>query len=295
MRRVCFFLMFARMQALQSTALSFDRHFTRRAGKVRDIYTIDEAFVLLVATDRLSAFDHILPQAIPNKGQVLNQLAVFFLEQTEHICPNHLLAIPHPYAMIGTKCEIYPIEVIVRGYLCGSAWRKYKAGLREICGVPLPDGLKENDQLPEPIVTPTTKAQVGHDEDISERDIIASGMVPGDEWGQIRHYAMALYKHGAAYAKSRGLILADTKYEFGNRNFQILLADELHTPDSSRYFYAEGFDERQAKGEPQKQLSKEFARQWLIQNDFQGLEGQSLPDLPNEVVMEIRSRYIEVF
>lgn len=284
------------MHTLLETDYTFACPFTKHRGKVRDVYTLSEQLVLLVATDRLSAFDHQLRQLIPHKGQVLNQLAVYFLESTEELVPNHLVAIPHANAVIGLRAKPYPVEVIVRGYLAGSAWRLYREGAREICGVRFPDGLRENDPLPEPVLTPSTKSQHGPDINITEAEITKSNLVPADEWLQIKAYAMALFAHGQAHAASRGLILADTKYEFGHTGEgDVLLIDEVHTPDSSRYFFAEGFAERQARGEPQPHFSKEFARQWLIEHGFMGKPGQALPDLPEDVVVEIRRRYVEVF
>lgn len=264
-------------------------------GKVRDVYTINQELLVMIASDRISAFDVILPRAIPYKGQVLNQLASYMLKATSDICPNWLLETPTANSSIGNKCEPYKVEVVVRGNLCGHAWRTYSNGQRVLCGVLMPDGLKENDFFPTPLITPSTKASEGHDEDISEKEIIEQGLVPEDEWAQIKTYALALFERGKELALKQGLILADTKYEFGNRNGQIVLMDEIHTPDSSRYFYADGYEERQAKGEKQKQLSKEFVREWLIQNEFMGKAGQTVPDMSDEWVDTISKRYIELF
>lgn len=249
----------------------------------------------MIASDRISAFDVILPRGIPYKGQVLNQLASFMLKATSDICPNWLLETPTANSSIGNKCEPFKVEVVVRGNLCGHAWRTYSNGQRVLCGALMPDGLKENDLFPTPLITPSTKASEGHDEDISENEIIEQGLVPRDEWTQIKTYALALFERGKELALKQGLILADTKYEFGKRNGQIVLMDEIHTPDSSRYFYADGFEERQEKGEKQKQLSKEFVREWLIQNEFMGKEGQTVPAMSDEWVETISKRYIELY
>ena len=249
----------------------------------------------MIASDRISAFDVILPRGIPYKGQVLNQLASFMLKATSDICPNCLLETPTANSSIGNKCEPFKVEVVVRGNLCGHAWRTYSNGQRVLCGALMPDGLNENDLFPTPLITPSTKASEGHDEDISENEIIEQGLVPRDEWTQIKTYALALFERGKELALKQGLILADTKYEFGKRNGQIVLMDEIHTPDSSRYFYADGFEERQEKGEKQKQLSKEFVREWLIQNEFMGKEGQTVPAMSDEWVETISKRYIELY
>ena len=249
----------------------------------------------MIASDRISAFDVILPRGIPYKGQVLNQLASFMLKATSDICPNWLLETPTANSSIGNKCEPFKVEVVVRGNLCGHAWRTYSNGQRVLCGALMPDGLKENDLFPTPLITPSTKASEGHDEDISENEIIEQGLVPRDEWTQIKIYALALFERGKELALKQGLILADTKYEFGKRHGQIVLMDEIHTPDSSRYFYADGFAERQEKGEKQKQLSKEFVREWLIQNEFMGKEGQTVPAMSDEWVETISKRYIELY
>ena len=264
-------------------------------GKVRDVYTIGSDLLVMIASDRISAFDVILPRPIPYKGQVLNQLAAYMLKATKDICPNWLIETPTANSSLGYKCEPYKIEVVVRGNLCGHAWRTYYSGQRILCGVLMPDGLKENDFFPEPIITPSTKASEGHDEDISEKEILEKGLANENEWEQIKKYALALFARGKELAFKQGLILADTKYEFGKRNGEIVLMDEIHTPDSSRYFYAEGFDERQAKGEKQKQLSKEFVREWLIQNEFMGKEGQTVPEMSDEWVETISNRYIELY
>ena len=263
-------------------------------GKVRDVYFLDRQ-IILVATDRLSAFDVILPRAIPYKGQVLSQIAHHFLDATSDIVPNWVTLMPDPNVMMGLRCKPYPIEMVIRGYLAGHAWREYRDGKRTLCGVSLPEGLKENDPLPNPIITPATKAQEGHDEDISREEIIAQGLVPEKEYEQLEEYTYRLFERGTQMARQRGLILVDTKYEFGAFENKIHLIDEIHTPDSSRYFYAEGFEERQAAGEPQKQLSKEFVRQWLISQGFQGKEGQKMPEMSDEVVSSISDRYIELY
>jgi phosphoribosylaminoimidazole-succinocarboxamide synthase len=264
-------------------------------GKVRDVYTINNNLLVMIASDRISAFDVILPRGIPYKGQVLNQLASFMLKATSDICPNWLLETPTANSSIGNKCEPFKVEIVVRGNLCGHAWRTYSNGQRVLCGALMPDGLKENDLFPTPLITPSTKASEGHDEDISENEIIEQGLVPRNEWTQIKTYALALFERGKELALKQGLILADTKYEFGKRNGQIVLMDEIHTPDSSRYFYADGFAERQEKGEKQKQLSKEFVREWLIQNEFMGKEGQTVPAMSDEWVETISKRYIELY
>jgi phosphoribosylaminoimidazole-succinocarboxamide synthase len=263
-------------------------------GKVRDVYTVGERLVM-VASDRISAFDHILPRAIPHKGAVLNQIAAHFLEATRDICPNWLIATPDPNVAIGHRCEPLRVEMVIRGYLAGHAARTYAAGGRELCGVSLPEGLRENDVLPQPIITPTTKAEEGHDEDIAREAILASGLVDEAVYTQMEAYTYRLFKRGTEMAARHGLILVDTKYEFGLKDGQVLLMDEIHTPDSSRYFYADGYAERQAKGEKQRQLSKEFVREWLIANGFQGKEGQTMPDMPDTFVEEISQRYIELY
>ncbi len=264
-------------------------------GKVRDVYTINDKYLLMIVSDRISAFDVVLPKPIPYKGQVLNQIAAQFLDATQDIVPNWKLCVPSPNATIGLKCETYPVEMVVRGNLTGHAWRTYKTGKRELCGVAMPDGMKENDFFERPIITPTTKAHEGHDEDISRDEIISSGLVSKEEYEQLEKYTMALFERGREMAKERGLILVDTKYEFGKIGDKIYLIDEIHTPDSSRYFYLEGYEELQKKGEQQRQLSKEFVREWLMENGFQGKEGQTIPEMTEEVVGSISERYIELY
>jgi phosphoribosylaminoimidazole-succinocarboxamide synthase len=264
-------------------------------GKVRDVYTINHDLLVMIASDRISAFDVILPRYIPYKGQVLNQVASFMLESTKDICPNWLISTPTPNSSFGLFCEPFKIEVVVRGNLCGHAWRTYSSGQRMLCGALMPDGLRENDFFPEPLVTPSTKAGHGHDEDLTENEIIEQQLATKPEWKKIKQYALALFARGVEIASKRGLILADTKYEFGKREGTIVLMDEIHTPDSSRYFYSEGFTGRQQKGEKQKQLSKEFVREWLIQNEFMGKEGQTMPEMTDEWVNTISNRYIELY
>jgi phosphoribosylaminoimidazole-succinocarboxamide synthase len=265
-------------------------------GKVRDVYTIGDQLLVMIVSDRISAFDVVLPAGIPYKGQVLNQIAAKLMKDTTHIVPNWIIATPDPVAAVGHYCTPFKVEMVVRGYLAGHAWREYKAGKRTICGVPMPDGLKENDRLPAPIITPTTKASVGHDEDISREEIIAQGIVAEIDYVQLERYAMRLFEHGSQFAKSKGLLLVDTKYEFGKNNAgTIMLIDEIHTPDSSRYFYADDYETRQKNGESQKQLSKEFVREWLMENNFQGKEGQSVPDMSPEFVAAVSERYIELY
>jgi phosphoribosylaminoimidazole-succinocarboxamide synthase len=264
-------------------------------GKVRDVYTIADKYLVVVVSDRISAFDVVLPQPIPYKGQVLNQIAAHFLKATADIVPNWLLSVPLPNTSVGLKCDTYPIEMVVRGNLAGHAWRVYKSGGRMLCGVALPDGLKENDYLPAPIITPTTKAKIGHDEDISREEIISSGLIAEDEYAKLEQYSLALFERGRQLAKDLGLILVDTKYEFGKIGDTIYLIDEIHTPDSSRYFYLDEFNLRQQEGLPQKQLSKEFVREWLMKNGFDGGEGQHVPEMSEDVIGEISERYIELF
>lgn len=264
-------------------------------GKVRDVYDINDDVMVMVATDRISAFDVILPKGIPSKGQVLNQIAAKFLDATADIVPNWKLATPDPMVTVGLKCEGFRVEMIIRGYLTGSAWREYQAGVRELCGVKLPEGMKENERFPEPIITPTTKAEAGHDENISKEEIIAQGIVDKDDYEQMERYTRALFKRGSEMAAEKGLILVDTKYEFGKRDGKVYLIDEIHTPDSSRYFYADGYEERFAKGEPQRQLSKEFVRQWLIENGFMGKAGQQVPEMTDEYCASVSDRYIELY
>ncbi|HEU4717585.1 MAG TPA: phosphoribosylaminoimidazolesuccinocarboxamide synthase [Bacteroidia bacterium] len=282
------------MKALTETSFHFPGQTAYYKGKVRDVYTVDGLLVMIVS-DRISAFDVVLPRGIPYKGQVLNQVAAHFLEATKDIVPNWVIAVPDPVVTVGRKCEPYKVEMVIRGYLSGHAWREYKSGKRTICGVAMPDGLRESDPFPEPIITPTTKASVGHDEDISKEEIIRRGIVPAAEYGQLEEYTRALYARGQEMAGKQGLILVDTKYEFGKADGKIYLMDEIHTPDSSRYFYADGYAERQEKGEAQKQLSKEFVRQWLIENGFMGKEGQSVPAMTDEFVNMVSARYIELY
>lgn len=283
------------MSAIKETHFNLpgQSHFYK--GKVRDVYTIENKFLVMVVTDRISAFDVVLPEAIPFKGQVLNQIAAKFLQATLDIVPNWVLDIPDPNVTIGKICEPFKVEMVIRGYLAGHAWREYQAGRRSVCGVSLPDGLKENDKLPEPIITPTTKASVGHDEDISREEIIRRNIVSEEDYLMLEKYTRALYQRGTEMVADLGLILVDTKYEFGKYNGQITLIDEIHTPDSSRYFYKEGYELRQAKSEPQKQLSKEFVRKWLIDNGFQGKEDQVVPEMTHEFVKSISERYIELY
>lgn len=280
---------------ISTTNYNFPGQLSVYKGKVRDVYTLDNDLVVMIASDRISAFDHVLPKGIPFKGQVLNQIATLFLNATKDIVPNWLLATPDPSVSVGIKCEPIRVEMVIRGYLAGHAAREYALGKREVCGVTLPEGLKENDRFPEPIITPTLKADAGHDEDISREEIIANNYVPKDIYEQLEAYTRALFKRGSEMALERGLLLVDTKYEFGLKDGKVILIDEIHTPDSSRYFYADGYQERQDKGENQKQLSKEFVRQWLIDNHFQGLEGQTIPDMPEEFVQLVTDRYIELF
>ncbi len=264
-------------------------------GKVRDVYTINDEFLVMIASDRISAFDVILPKPIPNKGQVLNQVAAYMLNATKGICKNWLLTTPAPNVSIGYKCDPFKVEMVVRGNLTGHAWRTYSSGKRMLCGVQLPEGLKENDYFPEPIITPSTKAAEGHDEDISKEEIIERNIVSKEDYEQLEKYALQLFEKGKELAEKRGLILVDTKYEFGKLGDEIILIDEIHTPDSSRYFYADGFEERQQKGEKQKQLSKEFVREWLIENNFMGKEGQQVPEMGDKWISVIRNRYIELY
>ena len=264
-------------------------------GKVRDVYNIDDELLVMVASDRISAFDVILPEGIPYKGQVLNQIAAKFLDATSDIVPNWKMATPDPMVTVGVRCEPFKVEMVVRGYLTGHAWREYKEGKRTICGEPMPEGMRENEKFPQPIITPTTKADEGHDEDISKAEIIERGIVSRKDYEQLEKYTLALYQRGCEMAAEKGLILVDTKYEFGKKDGQIILIDEIHTPDSSRYFYAEGYEERLAKGEDQRQLSKEFVRQWLIANGFQGKEGQAVPEMTPEYCDSVTDRYVELY
>lgn len=283
------------MKALTSTDFHFDGQKSVYHGKVRDVYDIDDDLIVMVATDRISAFDVVLPKGIPFKGQVLNQIAAQFLDQTADICPNWKLATPDPMVTVGVKCEGFRVEMIIRSILTGSAWREYKNGSRELCGVKLPEGMRENERFPEPIVTPTTKADEGHDLNISREEIIAQGIVSADDYAVIEDYTRKLFARGQEIAAQHGLILVDTKYEFGKRDGKIYLIDEIHTPDSSRYFYAEGYEERLAKGEPQKQLSKEFVRQWLIENNFMNEPGQVMPEITDAYAESVSERYIELY
>ena len=283
------------MKALIRTDFHLPDQASKYTGKVRDVYAIGSNYLVMVATDRISAFDVVLPEGIPFKGQVLNQIASRFLDATSDIIPNWKIAEVDPMATIGLRCEPFKVEMVIRGYLTGHAWREYKAGKRTLCGVPLPDGMVENQRFPEPIITPTTKADEGHDEDISKEKIIARGIVDKEDYEQLEAYTRALFERGTQMAAEKGLILVDTKYEFGKRDGKIILMDEIHTPDSSRYFYADGYEARLARGEHQKQLSKEFVREWLMANGFQGQEGQQVPEMTPEVVSGITDRYIELY
>lgn len=284
---------------MANTLVSTDFHFPGQTavyhGKVRDVYTINDDIMVMIATDRISAFDVILPEGIPYKGQVLNQIAATFLDATADIVPNWKLATPDPMVTVGYKCEGFRVEMIIRGYLTGSAWREYQAGCRELCGVKLPEGMRENERFPEPIITPTTKADAGHDENISREEIIRQGIVSAEDYAVMEQYTRALFAKGTAMAAEKGLILVDTKYEFGKRDGKVVLIDEIHTPDSSRYFYADGYEQRFEAGEPQKQLSKEFVRQWLIQHDFMGKAGQKVPEMTPEFIESVSNRYIELY
>ena len=282
------------MNAIKNTNFNFPNQTGFYKGKVRDVYSFENQLVM-VASDRISAFDVVLPRAIPYKGQVLNQIAAHFLAATREVVPNWLVATPDPNVSVGLKCETYPVEMVVRGYLAGHAWRTYQSGSRVLCGVLMPEGMKENDKFPTPIITPTTKAHEGHDEDISRDEILEQGLITEADYIQLENYTLALFAKGTEMAAQQGLILVDTKYEFGNKDGQITLIDEIHTPDSSRYFYLEGYAKRQKNDEPQKQLSKEFVREWLIANRFQGKEGQNVPEMSDEWVNQISERYIELF
>ena len=281
--------------AIVSTKFSFPGQQSFYKGKVRDVYNINNDYLVMVVTDRISAFDVVLPKGIPFKGQVLNQIAAKFLDATSDIVPNWKIATPDPMVTVGHLCEPFKVEMVIRGYLTGHAWRQYRAGKRELCGVEMPEGMKESQKFPTPIITPTTKAVEGHDEDISREEIIRQGIVSSEEYETLEKYTYSLFERGTEMAAAKGLILVDTKYEFGKKGDQIFLIDEIHTPDSSRYFYAEGYEQRLAKDENQKQLSKEFVRQWLIENGFQGLEGQKVPEMTDEIVNQISERYIELF
>ena len=283
------------MKALTHTDFNFPGQKSVYHGKVRDVYNINDELMVMVATDRISAFDVILPKGIPFKGQVLNQIAATFLDATSDIVPNWKLATPDPMVTVGLKCEGFRVEMIIRGYLTGSAWREYQNGCRELCGVKLPEGMKENQKFPTPIITPTTKANAGHDENISKEEIIAQGLVSKEDYELMEKYTYALFARGTEMAAEKGLILVDTKYEFGKKDGKVYLIDEIHTPDSSRYFYADGYQEKFEKGEPQKQLSKEFVRQWLIDHNFMGKEGQQVPEMTDEYVNSVSDRYIELY
>ncbi|MBR7103043.1 MAG: phosphoribosylaminoimidazolesuccinocarboxamide synthase [Tidjanibacter sp.] len=283
------------MKAIVKNDFNFPGQQSHYVGKVRDVYSIEGDYLVMVVSDRISAFDVVLPKGIPFKGQVLNQIAAKFLDATNDILPNWKIAVPDPMVTVGHKCEPFKVEMVIRGYLSGHAWREYKAGRRTICGVEMPEGMVENQKFPEPIITPTTTADEGHDEDISKEEIIAQGIVSREDYEQLEAYTRAIFQRGTEIAAKMGLILVDTKYEFGKKNGTIYLMDEIHTPDSSRYFYAEGYEERLAKGERQKQLSKEFVREWLMANGFQGQEGQQVPEMTDEVVSSITERYVELY
>ena len=283
------------MKALTKTDFKFEGQKSVYHGKVRDVYNINDNLMVMVATDRISAFDVVLPKGIPFKGQVLNQIAAKFLDATTDICPNWKLATPDPMVTVGLKCEGFRVEMIIRSILTGSAWREYKNGCRELCGVKLPDGMKENERFPEPILTPTTKADEGHDMNISKEEIIAQGLVSAEDYAVMENYTRKIFQRGQEIAAKRGLILVDTKYEFGKRDGKVYLIDEIHTPDSSRYFYAEGYEEKLAKGEPQRQLSKEFVRQWLIEHNFMNEPGQVMPEITDEYAESVSDRYIELY
>lgn len=277
------------------TEFNFTNQKSLYKGKVRDVYHIDDQLLVMVVSDRISAFDVVLPRGIPYKGQVLNQIAAKFLDATGDIVPNWKIAVPDPMVTVGKLCEPFKVEMVIRGYLTGHAWREYKIGKRTLCGMPLPEGMKENEKFPEPIITPTTKADIGHDEDISREDIIAKGLICGREYILLEHYTSELFERGTNMAAEKGLILVDTKYEFGKLGDEIYLIDEIHTPDSSRYFYIDGYEERQKKGEQQKQLSKEFVREWLMEKGFQGKEGQQVPEMTDVFVESVSERYIELY
>lgn len=282
------------MEAVQETNFSLPGQTNFYRGKVRDVYTVGDQLIM-VASDRISAFDHVLPRPIPYKGQVLNQVATYFLEATADIVPNWLIASPDPNVAIGRACAPFKVEMVIRGYLAGHAWREYRDGKRTLCGVDMPDGLRQNDPFPTPIITPATKAEEGHDEDISREEILEQGIVSAEDYVQLEQYTRALFERGTKMAREQGLILVDTKYEFGKKDGEIYLIDEIHTPDSSRYFYLEGYDDRQRTGQPQQQLSKEFVREWLMTFGFQGKEGQLMPSMPDSFVEEVSNRYIELY
>jgi phosphoribosylaminoimidazole-succinocarboxamide synthase len=283
------------MNTLSATSFKLPGQTSFYRGKVRDVYTIDNKFLVMVVSDRISAFDVVLPRAIPFKGQVLNELAAYFMDATKHIVPNWIIDVPDPNVTVGHMCKTFPVEMVIRGYLAGHAWRTYREGGRVLCGVKLPEGLRENDRLPEPIITPTTKSHEGHDQDISREEIISQGVIDERDYLQLENFTRALYAKGTELAGEQGLLLVDTKYEFGKYEDQIMVIDEIHTPDSSRYFYADGYEDKQSNGLPQKQLSKEFLRQWLIENNFQGLEGQVVPEMNDDVVRMVSNRYIELY
>lgn len=283
------------MNAIVKTDFNFPKQKNVYKGKVRDVYNINDEYLAMVVSDRISAFDVVLPEGVPFKGQMLNQIATKFLDATQDIVQNWKIATPDPMVTVGHMCEPFKVEMVIRAYLTGHAWREYKAGKRTLCGVPMPEGMKENQKFEKPIITPTTKEDVGHDEDISREDILAKGIVSKEDYEALEKYTMALFERGTEMAKERGLILVDTKYEFGKKDGQIYLIDEIHTPDSSRYFYAEGYEEKLANDEPQKQLSKEFVREWLMENGFQGKDGQEVPEMTPEIVNGITERYIELF
>lgn len=281
--------------AITKTTFQFNNQKDVYVGKVRDVYNISNKHLVMIVSDRISAFDVVLPKGIPYKGQVLNQIAAKALDATADIVPNWKIAVPDPMVTIGRYCEPFKVEMVIRGYLSGHAWREYKAGKRTLCGVPMPDGMKENDKFPQPIITPTTKAVIGHDEDISKEEIISLGLVSKEDYEMLEKYTLAIFNRGSEIAAKMGLILVDTKYEFGKADNQIYLIDEIHTPDSSRYFYAEGYEDRQAKGEKQKQLSKEFVREWLMENGFQGRDGEQVPEMTDEFINQVSERYIELY
>lgn len=283
------------MKAIVKTNFQFPKQKNLYVGKVRDVYNIDDKYLAMVVSDRISAFDVVLPEGVPYKGQILNQIATKFLDATSDIVKNWKIGTPDPMVTVGHMCEPFKVEMVIRGYLSGHAWREYKAGKRTLCGINLPEGMKENQKFPTPIITPTTKEDIGHDEDISKEEILSSGIVSKEDYEALEKYTLALFERGSQMAKERGLILVDTKYEFGKKNGEIYLIDEIHTPDSSRYFYAEEYEERLDKNEPQKQLSKEFVREWLMENGFQGQEGQKVPTMTEEIINSITERYIELF
>lgn len=283
------------VNAITETNFKFPNQKKYYKGKVRDVYTIGSEMLVMIVSDRISAFDVVLPKGIPYKGQVLNQIAAKFLKATEDILPNWVIAVPDPMVTVGVLCETFKVEMVIRGYLSGHAWREYKAGKRSVCGVPMPDGMKENDKFDQPIITPTTKASVGHDEDISKEEILKQGIVSKEDYEKLEKYTRAVFQRGTEIAAKMGLILVDTKYEFGKKDGVIYLIDEIHTPDSSRYFYKEGYEERQQRGEAQKQLSKEFVREWLMENGFQGKDGQKIPEMTDEIIASISERYIELY